>query len=46
MDTKPRSTLWDNGYQTDDDEGYEQRMAKKKLNYKTSRPRAPWIPVW
>jgi hypothetical protein len=45
---KPQSSLWDNGYQTqtDDDEEYEQRMNRKKQNFKTSRPRAPWIPVW
>ena len=48
MDTKPRSSLWDTGYQaqTDDDEDYEHRSNKKSRTYKTFRARAPWIPVW
>ncbi|UJR10085.1 hypothetical protein I4U23_014307 [Adineta vaga] len=48
VNTNPRSSLWDNGYQTqtDDDEDYDQKLNKKNRTYKTSRPRAPWIPVW
>jgi hypothetical protein len=48
VSTKPRSFLWDNGYQTetDDDEEYEPRINSKIRSYKTARPRAAWIPVW
>ncbi|CAF0861553.1 unnamed protein product [Adineta ricciae] len=48
VNTKPRSSLWDTGYQTqtDDDEDYEHRLNKKSRTYKTFRARAPWIPVW
>ncbi|CAF1308732.1 unnamed protein product [Adineta steineri] len=46
VNTRSRANLWDNAYQTDDDEEYEQKLNKKNRGYKTDRPRLPWIPVW